>query len=207
MSIGEFPRKLKAARKKAGFTQAELAEKLGTISDKAISSYESGRSSPDLSTLDQIAHALGVKPSYFFSAENDSASLLNAVVLDKMDMIPILGRVSAGIGIPAKEDLEGLVYKLSNADFALRVKGDSMTPRYPENALVFVKREEQINNGDDVVIIINGDDAVVKTIEIFDEGIMLRSYNMEYRPQFIPKAKFESECKIVGVVKGCYVER
>ena len=46
-------------RKNAGFTQAELAEKLN-YSDKAVSKWERGESVPDLYVLKQIADFYGV---------------------------------------------------------------------------------------------------------------------------------------------------
>ena len=47
-----------AYRKRAGMTQAELAEKLN-YSDKAVSKWERGESLPDVTTLVQLAQKLG----------------------------------------------------------------------------------------------------------------------------------------------------
>lgn len=59
-----FGSKLSSARKAAGFTQPELAEKLGT-STRAIQHYEQGRSTPPLPKLHKLAAILGVSLSYF----------------------------------------------------------------------------------------------------------------------------------------------
>ncbi len=56
MTTGE---RIKAARKKAGMTQATLAEKLG-ISYVNISQLENDRRSPEYKTLQRIANALNI---------------------------------------------------------------------------------------------------------------------------------------------------
>lgn len=54
MSIGE---NIKAARKAAGVTQAELAEKLG-VYQKDISRWEKGEIQPSLNAFAEICRAL-----------------------------------------------------------------------------------------------------------------------------------------------------
>lgn len=56
MTTGQL---IKAARKKAGMTQAQLAEKLG-ISYVGVSQWENDLRNPKLDTLQRIASALGV---------------------------------------------------------------------------------------------------------------------------------------------------
>lgn len=60
MSFGE---RLKEARKKTGFTQKELAEKLD-IPYQQIGQYETGKRNPKKDTLDKIATALNLGYSY-----------------------------------------------------------------------------------------------------------------------------------------------
>lgn len=50
----EFEDKIKSFRKEKGWTQKELAEQLN-VSDKTISSWETGRTYPDLDSLIQLA--------------------------------------------------------------------------------------------------------------------------------------------------------
>ena len=56
MNIGEC---IKAARKKAGLTQAELGARCG-MADSAIRKYESGRQLPKIETAKRIALGLGI---------------------------------------------------------------------------------------------------------------------------------------------------
>ena len=45
----------------------------------------------------------------------------------------------------------------SDADFVVRVQGDSMTPTYNDGDLVFIKSTDTLNNGDDGIFIVDGD--------------------------------------------------
>ena len=60
--IGEM---IKTARLKAGLTQKELGERMGT-SESAISKLEKRKTTPNLQTLERIAKALGTKLNVSF---------------------------------------------------------------------------------------------------------------------------------------------
>lgn len=64
MTVGE---RIRAARKQAGMTQGELAEKL-EISYVGVSQWESGRRNPKDSTLARIAEVLDVPLGYLTGA-------------------------------------------------------------------------------------------------------------------------------------------
>ncbi len=59
---------LKQLRKKAGLTQAELAQAIGT-SQAAVAHYEMGIKAPELAKLPAIAKALGVSVADLFKEE------------------------------------------------------------------------------------------------------------------------------------------
>ena len=66
-NIGE---KIKEFRIKNNLTQTELGDKL-FVSDKTISSYESGRTLPDINTLIKISNVLNVSIVNFVTNTND----------------------------------------------------------------------------------------------------------------------------------------
>jgi len=60
-------KRIKSARTLAGLSLRELSEKLnGLVSYNAISKYEKALMMPDSKILIQMAHAMNVKPDYFF---------------------------------------------------------------------------------------------------------------------------------------------
>ncbi len=76
-----FGRKLKKARQDRKMSQRNLGIFLG-LSDKAISSYESGRTLPNLETLMKISKELGKPVSYFLDD-----SLAQESLCDKLNEI------------------------------------------------------------------------------------------------------------------------
>lgn len=60
LTIGE---RIKQCRLERGMTQKDLAERMG-ISPVCISQYETGKRVPKIETIDRIATALGVDPTY-----------------------------------------------------------------------------------------------------------------------------------------------
>ena len=65
------------------------------------------------------------------------------------------------------------------ADFALRVSGDSMVPRFQDGQLVWVREQEILSSGDIGIFVYSGDVYCKKLV--FDGGkACLRSLNPEY---------------------------
>jgi DNA polymerase V len=102
---------------------------------------------------------------------------------------PVLAtRVSAGFPSPAEDYIEGRIdlnrelIKHPLATFYIRVKGDSMEPDIPSNALLMVDRMEKVQNGDIVVARLD-EELCVKVLRILDNGdIWLCSVNESYKP-------------------------
>ena len=69
-SIGEF---LFILRKSKGMTQQEVADRLG-VSNKTVSSWETGASCPDISLLPAIAELYGVTCDELLRGERISSS-------------------------------------------------------------------------------------------------------------------------------------
>ena len=115
--------------------------------------------------------------------------------------IPILGRVGAGAGILAMEDIEGhLGFKdfVLGTDFLLRVKGDSMTGSgILEGDLVQVRRQPTAQDGDVVVALVE-EEGVVKRLKKSGRAYQLESSNPRYPP--ITMA-FQVIGKVIGLVR------
>lgn len=72
-STGEF---LAALRKESGYTQQEVAEKLN-ISDRTLSSWETGRTEPDLTSLTALAKLYGVTADEILNGGKKDAEPIN----------------------------------------------------------------------------------------------------------------------------------
>ena len=102
--------------------------------------------------------------------------------------LPLIGRVAAGKPILAEENIDEYtpvtpsLLKKGTADFALKVKGDSMIGDHIlDGDIIIVKSQKTAENGDIVVALI-GDEAVVKKLYRTKDTIELRSSNPSYLP-------------------------
>lgn len=113
----------------------------------------------------------------------------NASPLGPIVYLPILGRVAAGNGVIARDEIIG--HEFVDADrlcsgenyFWLRVKGDSMNPKIEDGDLVLVKQQTSVDSGDYAVVIVGGEDGVVKKVNYGPDWIELVSINPYYPPR------------------------
>lgn len=75
-----FGRRLRAARQSLGWTQAQLAERLGLTEQNTgaprVSRYETGLHAPDDDTARELAEALGVPVAYFHATSDALAEAI-----------------------------------------------------------------------------------------------------------------------------------
>ena len=76
----KFSERLKELRKKANFTQVEVAEKLG-ISQPAYASWERGVKKPTQENLVKIAQVLNVSVDYLVGNSEEKSDELNDIEL------------------------------------------------------------------------------------------------------------------------------
>ena len=70
MALDGFGTRLRIARNEKGFTQKQLANKLG-VTEQAISKYERGICFPDIEILDNIPQILKCSLDYLFQFEKE----------------------------------------------------------------------------------------------------------------------------------------
>ena len=123
MSFSEL---LKQCRKKQGISQAELASKLG-VTQQAVGKWESGKSSPDPSTVARIAELLNTTADYLLGlyrpVSNVSAPEERFFGSYSESLIPVIGTVKAGYGALAFEEDYGQD-TLENGDLGVLIYGD-----------------------------------------------------------------------------------
>lgn len=116
--------------------------------------------------------------------------------------LPVLGRVPAGFPAEAIENLEGQVSVdkdlARGADFALRVKGDSMAPEILEGDLVLVRQAADAESGQRVVAHVEGAEATVKVLRRQGGKSWLEALNPAYAPIRVP---FTIVGRVVGLAR------
>lgn len=182
--------KIKYLRTQKGLSQEELGKIVG-LQKAAINKYETGRVvNIKKNMLQKLAVALDVSPADLL----DDAEASIKETESKGRKIPVYGRVAAGIPIEAVEnivDYEEIPASWTGDYGCLVVKGDSMSPRIMEGDVLVVKLQDDAESGDIVVAMINGEDATVKRLIKYADGIMLQALNPAYEPMYFTREKQE----------------
>lgn len=173
---------IKKKRKEKGMSMKELAKR-SNVSESTISRWESGKiKDMRKDNVVPLANALGISPMELMSG---SAAVFEPFAND--NLIPLIGTVACGIPILAQENIEDYIpapYDVK-ADFCLRCKGDSMiNARIMDGDIVFVKRTEEISNGQIGVVLIDNE-ATLKRVYKYPDSLVLNAENPAYKPIII----------------------
>ena len=190
-----FKTRLKQLRNERGISQRQLAEFL-KVAPSTISMYENGQREPNFEVLESLADFFNVDLNYLLGKTNKTTKIILDSESSKGIQIPVLGTVPAGIPITAVEDIidyEEIPKSWENQGefFGLKIKGDSMYPTLENGDVVIVKKQSTADNGDTVIVMVNGDDATCKRYERSETGIMLIPNNNAYNPVFYTNEEIE----------------
>ena len=210
---------LKEMREKRGLNQNELANILG-LNMSTISAYERGIRKPSKKVLIKLSNLFEISLEYLLRAseengfikttDDDEMMQINHYLKQKgfnaqnaleylQEQIPILGLTGAGANILAQEQAEDYIYG-ADADFAVKVHGDSMEPLIPNGATALIKRLaiESLRSLEIALVIVNNDQALLKRLHHTKNGIWLLSENTTYSPIFFKPEEWERECLFLG---------
>lgn len=157
----------------------------------------------------EIATAMNMSIEELLSKINDTQEFTTNTKTDKLGNvvvpIPLLGTVKAGYDYMAQENWEGTIdldKRIADTGefFALRVKGDSMSPIFLEGDTVILRKQNDCENNDVAVVIINGDEGTLKKIKKTEQGIILQPLNPAYGPVMFTNEEIKTKpLLIVGV--------
>ena len=174
----QFANSIREYLQKTDMMQNEFAEKLH-VSPAAVSQWLSGARMPSVEKMAEI----------------------NAMIGKTARTIPILGQVGAGYPMYAEENILGeeeIAPSLPGEYFALKIHGDSMSPRMQDGDVVICRKQETADDGD-IVIVIGAGEALCKRLRMYKDGIELYSINPDYRPlSFSLKEIRDKQIQIIG---------
>lgn len=222
--------RIKRLREEQNISQEELAKKSGYSNRSTITKIEKGERKPTVDKIKSIANALKVTPAYligwepdesdkkvlerypdFIPYENNYLPINNEksnldTVSECLYNVPIFESASAGFGAAAINDIVDYIAlpfrTKAEADetLCIRVKGDSMSPKIEDGDLIQVQKQTSVDSGDVAVVLIDGEEGLVKKVEYDKEYIKLISFNPYYPPiEF--KGKDVLRISVVGKVK------
>jgi len=147
-----------------GKTQQDLADYLGA-SKSTVSMWVNGKRTPLIATIDQIC-------KYFDCTREDLMRDNREAYYKHSVSIPVYARVAAGLPLEATEDIidrEEIPERLASLG-----DGD----------VVIVRKQSDADDGDIVIALVNGNDAVCKRLRKYTDSIALVSNNPAYSPMY-----------------------
>ncbi|WP_312644017.1 LexA family transcriptional regulator [Hydrogenoanaerobacterium sp.] len=206
--------RIRQRREELGYSQDELAKKLGYKSRSTINKIEMGVNDITQSKIQAFADALGTTPSNLMGWNNEPCHINDSGCSDEeiykaggisvvsYPLIAIIGSVRAGYGGIAYEEIVGYeTADVKNPEecFYLVVHGDSMEPDIHDGDLALVRKQSDVDSGDLAVVIINGDEGTLKRVVKAQGALILQPFNPSHETTVIT-GEMLNEVKIAGKV-------
>ena len=213
--VDTFSNRLNTAMRIRNIKPIELSEKTG-IDKSKISSYMSGRYKAKQDGVYLLAQALSVNEAWLMGLDvpmertpDYLLKKIGAIPLSEIDTDkrPVLGTVKAGYDYLAEENIVDYIpFKVNGTDkenyYALNVVGDSMEPLFDNGDTVIVHKQDDFDNGDNCVVLINGNEATIKKVYKGTTGIKLEAVNPYYPPRVFTEEEIkELPVRVIGVVE------
>ncbi len=217
---------LRALREESGLSQIEVAEWMSTAykptKSKAVSAWERGDAmlnAEQLLSLCELYHVDDVRAAFLGRAGLNAEGLrklreyeallkecgryAEALVTVPLRTLPLYEiPVSAGTGqLLDNDDYERIEVDATvplSADFGVRVRGDSMVPRFADGQVVWVHEQPTIESGE-FGVFYHDWEAYIKKFVQDDAGVLLVSLNRAYAPIDVTGS---SDLRVFGRVVG-----
>lgn len=211
MTLGDI---IKKYRVEHGISMDEFSRQSGIsktyvwMLERNINSKTGREIVPTIEYIQKAAKGMFMDFDELFALIGDDVKvkLDDTIVGKKAILVPVLGKVAAGIPISAIEevlDYEEISEKLARTGsfFALKIKGDSMQPKIENGSVVIVRQQDDADSGNIVVALVNGNDAVCKKLVKTPNGLQLVSLNPAYDPIFYSNDEINNiPVRIIGKV-------
>ena len=189
-------------------TVREIANHFGMASAFGVQRHLEALQKKGFLRRETGARALTLAPSVLQALEHTTGALPVAAEAPppmNATLVPVLGRVAAGIPITAEQNVDDML-ALPDAwisgrgnVYLLRVKGDSMAPGIEDRDLVMVRDQASAENGAIVVACVDGE-ATVKRFFREQGRIVLRADNPMYA-DIVLTHDFRLNGRVIGVIR------
>jgi len=226
--MAKFKDRIKQLREEHGLTLDEFA-KIFNTHRPTIWRYEKGERQPTINFVKMVADYFDVSLDWLAGNSDIREKGINASELTRIfnslsdggkkeifryaqyiqktdsetkdqHIVNILGQTAAGSPLEYCDWFpEPIEHPPANADFALKVKGDSMEPTIKNGSIIWVHKQPDIENGEIAIVEIDGT-VTCKKVYKKNGYIELHSINKAYKPIVIDKG----DVKIIGkvILKG-----
>lgn len=189
MDIGE---RIKMLRTQQGLTLEEVGTRVG-VGKSTVRKWESGQiANMRRDKIALLAKALNVTPTYLMGWKEEAAParpvVPDAIPYTPMPLVRVAGAVRCGPGGLAIE--EDLGYERADVpspkDYIyLRATGDSMAPQICEGDLALVHLQPDVESGELAVVVIDGEEGMLKRVIKREGALILQSFNASVEPRIV----------------------
>lgn len=193
--------RVRVVRERQGLSQVALAARAG-VNKETINRLEKG-DNVSVETLSSVASALSIEPAFFLAEDRpDEPVELNDDVTEgyKRNDIPVVAEGDASPSPNLFWDEDGLRSDVEDRisrpydvrdprAYGVRVRGDSMIPRYRAGDTVVVSPNLPVEDGDEVYVALLSGERLIKRAKRTRGGWILESYNSNYEARFVTNAE------------------
>ena len=203
MNIGKI---IEERRKELNLTLEEIGNAVG-VSKSTVKKWESGYiSNMKRDKISLLAKVLQISPTKLIDDDDPIES--NATILPQSDirMIPLYESVSAGFGAAARDCVIDYIPTVIHNPYeaaetiAIRVSGDSMYPKIEDGDTIVVHKQSSVDSGQIAVVLIDGEDAVVKKVKYGSNWVDLISINPEFKTRHFEDEELD-RLRVLGLVR------
>lgn len=201
-------RRLRYCREEQQETLEQLGQLMG-VNKSTVMRWERGDTSKiNLPTVHALAQHFQVDPQWLLGLSDDMTPPTTILQpTPGVVPVPVMGAVRAGLGGLSLEEPSGMepvdasLLQDGEEYFWLRVTGDSMTPVINDRDLVLVRRQSTVDSGRYAVVLVDGEEGLVKRVVYNEDWVELQSVNPYYPPR-----RFEGQAAQQVTVVGLVVE-
>ena len=210
--IDTFANRLNTAMRLKNIKATELSEKTG-IAKSSLSEYINGKYEAKQDGVYLLANALNVSEAWLMGLDVPMERNFdnNIISLDQRSnnsaVVFVYGTIPAGVPMECIEDIidtEEISTDMLKGDkqyFGLKIKGDSMFPDYLDGDTLILEKVDDCENGQDCVVMVNGNDGTFKRVFKNEHGIILQPLNNNYQPMIYSNEQIEKlPVRIIGRV-------
>ena len=207
--LEKFAKRFSELIKNSSIDISQLAKMLGIKSKSTIYRYMNGEMAPKVPTVKYASDIFNVNPLWLMGYDAPKYNNEKTKKLDNLvSPINILKTIKSDYDYLAPENIVGTINVekslVGNGEdyFALKIKGDSMSPVLIENDIAIIKKQENFESGNIVVAIVNHNEATIRKVRKNDTSILLQSFNPNYEPIVFTYDEMKTiPVTIIGVVK------
>jgi len=203
MNIGDI---IKKRRAELDLTLEQIGDAVG-VTKSTVRKWESGNiENMKRDKISLLAKVLKLNPVTFITGEYTELSNVYPVNQKNVFNVPVFDSASAGFGAAAVDYIVGYmpVYfehpSSASSCICINVEGDSMYPKIENGDTIVVNKQTSVDSGSIAVVLIDGEEGLVKKVVYDKNSIELQSINPMYPPVRFEGNEIE-RVQVVGLVK------